>query len=905
MTTLVPALTNALSGLVTSKSAIDVLSNNIANVNTEGYTRKLTRAESITLGGQGVGVKLAVLTRNIDSKLQKDILTENGILSKLDVSHSYYQQIQSLFGNTADNNSIAHLLSDFSQKLQTLADSPTAAAAQYETGQEAQSLTTRFNSMSEQLQYLRVEADREVEGAVNSVNEQLTLVKNLNDHIQRESALGKTTADLEDQRDVALKDLSNLIDIRINPQSDGTTMVFTTSGRPLVDVGGARLLDHTSANTLSADMTKAGGNIFGITSLGRDLTDQIQGGKLKALIDMRDKTLPNLQSELDGVAQKLMVDLNQINNRGVGYPTLQTNFNGSRSFVSSATQTISYGSGDTVVGLFNSDGSSSATTTIKTIMGGSGPYTIDAVATGLQNWLQTTGGLASATVAVDATTGKLNINLNTTSLGLSFRDQPMTEFTSVAKASQTAAIDAGGALGAGTLTLTDSAGSTVTVNPLDNTTTLQSLATAINGVGNFAATVIKDNAGYRLKVTDTAGQDVSLTFGGAGGANWQNALKLTPSAAQADATIRFDADNSSGAYTSKAYPTNWRSGGADALTINGTAITVNAGDSLSTIAASINGAAIAGVTASVTTDASGDHLYIDNATGAPLVYAADTFSMSGADQQVQGFANFFGLNDLFVDNRDNYVYDTPVRAANWTTNGPSTLNVLDRVTGTAGAVGSITIPAGSNLQAIAKAINGDPDVSALVTASVVPDGSGYRLRLTHNDNTEMALTGNAVAALGLNSAAVGTSRIIDIRSDIKLDPSLISRGAMIVNTDSSQMSYQLSEGDNSTVRAMVAKMSTQAQFDAAGEIGSGKYTYSDYGAAIISVNTAAADVNKQSLDYQQPLNESLETRQKNLSGVNLDEEMASLIVYQTAYQAAARVVSVTQKMMDILDSILQ
>lgn len=809
MTTLIPALTNALSGLVTSKSAIDVISNNIANVNSDGYTRKLVRTEGVTLGGQGVGVQLATVNRIVDKKLQSDILTENGILSKLDSSSSYYQQIDSLFGNTADNNSISHLISDFSQALQTLADSPTAVAAQYNAGQEAQSLTSRFNTMSEQLQSLRLQADREIESTVGDVNSQLTLVKNLNDHILREAALGKTTADLEDQRDVALKDLSKLIDIRVNPQSDGTTMVFTTSGRPLIDAAGARLLTHDSINTLTADMSKAGNNISAITSIGVDLTSQIQGGALKALIDMRDTTLPNLQSELDTVAKQYMDDMNQINNRGVAFPTLQNTFNGSRSFADSSTSTISFGSGNTVVGLFNADGSTAAQTTIKSIMGGAGPYTVDAVAAGLQGWLQAQPSTSLATVAVDATSGKMNISLNTTSVGLAFRDQPMTEYTSGAYPDSNT-----NALGLATnLSFTDSGGTygPVAVNA---GMTLQDVVDAINvGVGGngISASVVSDAGGYRLKITNTNGLDTTITDTG-------SSFSMLPTAAQADATIKFDSNG-------------------------------------------------------------------DGTT----------------DETLQGFSNFFGLNDMFVDNHNNYIYDTPVRAANWTSTG-GTLSFTDS---TGNHAMTANIPANASLTAIAAQINADPAVNGVVTATVVPDGSGYRLRLTHADNSELSLTGTAVSNLGLASSAAGTGISMDVRSDIKSDPSLISRGAMVINSDSASMKYQLSEGDNTTIRAMVDKMSNSVQFSAAGNIGTGKYTYSDYAAAILSVSASAISVNQQNLDYQQPLNDSLETRQKNLSGVNLDEEMASLIIFQNAYQAASKVVSVTQKMMDILESIIQ
>lgn len=834
MTTLIPALTNALSGLVTAKGAIDTISNNIANVNTAGYTRKIVQPTSITLDGQGSGVQLAVVERLVDLKLQKDILQETGVLGKLDKSYEYYQAVQDLFGNTADNNSVSHLLQEFQERLQTLATSPTAAAAQYEAVQEAESLATRISSMSEQLQYLRVEADRAVETCVGEVNDAITRIKNLNDHIQRALALGKSSADLEDQRDVALTDLAQLIDIRINPQSDGTVMVFTNNGRPLVDQSGARLLTHTSVDALSAEMTYAGDQIDGITWNNRDLTGEIQEGQLKALIDMRDSILPNLQSELDTLTAALIDGVNQMHNRGVAYPTLQGDLEGTTTFIDPATQRIAYSSGDTVVALVNSTGSVTAQTTIKTLMAGAGAVDADggfdmaSVASAMQTWLQAQAATPAASVSFDSA-GKLVINLNSTTAGIAFHD---------IEGAQSADFDpAANVVGAGdVLTLTAADGTVSTINFAANRTLAQ-VAADITALGaGYTANVVQLSATTaRLVISTSNGEP--FTYGGTASI----AGKLDMSTGGTDAGLLLDDDG--------------------------------------------NGA-------------------LDQLGSTDI--AGNTY----ADHTATGFANFLGINDLLVNSRNEFVFDSPVRVASWRytpTAATDDLTFTD-INPTTGAkrTNTLTLAAGTSysLQDIADAINADATLNTYLTAAVVPEGNVYRLRITHVNNGELVVTGNAVKGVGLEASAAGAGLNMSVRDDLLSDPSLLSRGSLHWNDDPAYLRFELSEGDNSAIRAMVEQLGTDITFSATGNIGTGNYTYTDYAAALLSINARGAEVAKADLEYQQPLNEALEVRHKNLSGVNLDEEMASLIVYQQAYSAAARVITVTQKMMEILENLV-
>ena len=74
----------------------------------------------------------------------------------------------------------------------------------------------------------------------------------------------------------------------------------------------------------------------------RDITSSIQSGKIKALIDMRDSTLPDMQAQLDQLATSMQSQVNQIHNRGTAYPDVVNNITGTRTFMSSSTQTVSF-----------------------------------------------------------------------------------------------------------------------------------------------------------------------------------------------------------------------------------------------------------------------------------------------------------------------------------------------------------------------------------------------------------------------------------------------------------------------------------------------------------------------------------------------------------------------------------
>ena len=199
----------------------------------------------------------------------------------------------------------------------------------------------------------------------------------------------------------------------------------------------------------------------------------------------------------------------------------------------------------------------------------------------------------------------------------------------------------------------------------------------------------------------------------------------------------------------------------------------------------------------------------------------------------------------------------------------------------------------------------------LVQATVIPDGSGYRLRIRQSNDQELYVgatpdnatpPGSIITDLGLQVSATRSAGNLSVRTDIQGSPSLVACGAMQYNADLGK--YALSEGDNTTALAMAKTMGTKAAMGSAGDMFAGSYTFAEYASASISVVSTNASHSKDQQSYQTSLGQSLNSQYTSSSGVNLDEEVANMINFQQAYSASAKVISTLQQMLDTLVNII-
>lgn len=903
------ALNSAVSGLLTAQRGLDIISHNVSNVNTVGFTRKVLAQESRVLAGYGAGVQVGEITRNIEEGLLRDLRSEGGSEAEYQVVNDFYQRMQDMFGKVGDESSISHVINQLAQDFEVMAQQVSKPTIQQQAVQSALDVTTLLAKMTEQIQSLRLQADRGIEDAVSRVNDLLSQVESLNDKIVFNSATGLDSVDLEDKRDTAITELSKYLDVHYFLRADNSMMLFTGAGKTLLD-SNARDLIHSAATDVRPEMTLAGDSFDGVSLDNVDVSTTLMRGKLKALIDLRDGILPDLQGELDELSRQMMEQVNLIHNRGTNQPAMTASMTGTRIFLPSGSQQITFDEGDTAVGLFNSSGDQTASTTVSKIMIAAGytpygPWTVANIATEMEDWLQANGASA-ATVALDSE-GKLAVDLNSTTLSLALRDQRADVQQSKVYSGS------GSALGlTGTLTFYNSGGSLGSV-AVSSTDTLSDIAANINAAAfaNVRATIQQDELGYRLNIEELSGGSLTIT----------DTSALGIAGAAQDATIDFNSDASGvidetvagfsnffglndfyvtqhedGILDSKILAAGFSApAGGGTLEIRdiygriGSAVSISSGASLSQIASAINSAMPSGTQ-----------------YGSQVLSATYTVPAGGGGNLTFVHPSGGSFGAVAIAAGDSLA--TIAAALNGLTAGSATLSA-SVVADAGGSRLLVTSSDGSNLvftnsSALTVAQRGT------VTAQVVPEGSGYRLRIVHDIGREISASQTSpvsstsvIDALSLKSGAVRTASDITVRDDIVSQPEKVARGSMQYDTDTGR--YYLSDGDNTTALQISKVLAQKTSIRSSGSLPSGSYSFQEFAAAIVSQNAIEADHAASQYETQKSLKEALDFKNSGISGVNLDEELSDLIVFQQAYAAAAKVISTTSQLFDVLNGIIR
>lgn len=317
MTSLSTASKIASSSLAAVQVQLSVTSSNIANADTDGYTKKTASQNSETTSGSGTGVSVSTVTSNVSRLLVEQLSEATSGTAAAEKTASYLDRLQTALGSTTSDSgsgtSLANLIADVESALSELATTPESTTLSMAAVEALDTLASEINELSSEVQSLRREADHEIASAVDGANVAIETIDELNKQIREASARGETTADLEDQRNSALVALSEYLGVTSFTASDGTMKVYTSSGQVLVD-STAHTLSFTSANTVNSgtsyDGTAAG--LSGVSVDGQDITDDIARGSIAALVELRDETLPAVQEALDELASGLIDSLNAV-----------------------------------------------------------------------------------------------------------------------------------------------------------------------------------------------------------------------------------------------------------------------------------------------------------------------------------------------------------------------------------------------------------------------------------------------------------------------------------------------------------------------------------------------------------------------------------------------------------------
>lgn len=309
------SLDAALSGLRVSQQQISVISNNVSNVNTTGYTRKTMGQEAQSINGVTVGVLGNTITRNVDLNLERDLWTQVSSVGALDIKSSYLGRIEKFHGAPEDQLSVAAEISRLRDSFSALSDMPEDSFLLAQAVNEADKTANKINDLSKLIMTSRNDAQDEIASSVDRVNQLLEQIADLNDTVQDNKNLNRSTAAAEDKRDEAIKELAGLMEVSFFKRGDGVLVVQSSQGVELANIQAKKLAFNPSRLGAQSAYPDSAAGIYVVdkqftgepenSTQAINITQTDLGGKLGGLLELRDKDFPQQLAQLDELAHKM------------------------------------------------------------------------------------------------------------------------------------------------------------------------------------------------------------------------------------------------------------------------------------------------------------------------------------------------------------------------------------------------------------------------------------------------------------------------------------------------------------------------------------------------------------------------------------------------------------------------
>jgi flagellar hook-associated protein 1 FlgK len=294
------ALSGALSSLQTVQRQISVISNNINNANTPGYTKKTVQTEAVGDGVTLVGVKISDITRSTDAALLKSLNTSTANNGKLSTQQQYLTQLQGILGSGSNNVQLTNTINTFSSDWTQLQAEPESVALQSQIVSDGTAVANTIKNVSNQIDQLDRSISADITGTISQLNQSLASIQTLNKQIADAQAAGLPIGDYEDQRDAAVKTIAQFVDVRMMANGNNQVAIYTPQGYSLLN-GDAQKFAFDGTN-----ITLAGSS--------GSVSSNLLGGKLEALINLRANSSPSAASTdpTSEVIRKLRDQLDQL-----------------------------------------------------------------------------------------------------------------------------------------------------------------------------------------------------------------------------------------------------------------------------------------------------------------------------------------------------------------------------------------------------------------------------------------------------------------------------------------------------------------------------------------------------------------------------------------------------------------
>jgi flagellar hook-associated protein 1 FlgK len=316
----------ASRSLQTQMTGVEVTGQNLANVNTTGYTRQSVEIQtspdvSTTIGPEGTGANAVAIQQVVNAILDGQIQSQQSTSGYWSAQQSALQSAQtsldeflngtgsttsSTSTNSTTDTGLSGQLSGLFSAFQAVATSPTSIAARQALVSQAQSLASTFNQVNSQLDASRASLNTSLGNDVDSANKLISGIADLNKQISTAEFSGGTPNDLLDEREQDLENLSSLTNI---------TTSTGTNGAVDVSIGGQTLVSGNQVLDTLKTYDAGGGQLLVQTATGGvNLT--LTGGSMQGTIDARDGELATMQGSINTLASTLITQVNTVHSGG-------------------------------------------------------------------------------------------------------------------------------------------------------------------------------------------------------------------------------------------------------------------------------------------------------------------------------------------------------------------------------------------------------------------------------------------------------------------------------------------------------------------------------------------------------------------------------------------------------------
>jgi flagellar hook-associated protein 1 FlgK len=309
------ALSIAMSGLTANQAALAIVSSNVANASTPGYVSQSVNQVEQGVGGLGTGVRVAGITRALDTYVQNQLRTETSGGGYADQISNVLTQLQNVYGTPGSEGTLETAFSNLTSAVQGLSANSGAYSAQSSVVTAAQNMAQQLNTTTQGIQALRTNVQQDIVTSVTSANTAMAQIANLNTQLQGLTPSDPGAATLEDQRDTAISTLSQLMDVRVTTSGNNQVSIYTNSGIELVGTQASKLSFNgpaalNASNLYSTNPTQNGVGTITLTSpsgatVDMNATNGFSSGQIAADLKLRDTTLVQAQNQVDQLAASM------------------------------------------------------------------------------------------------------------------------------------------------------------------------------------------------------------------------------------------------------------------------------------------------------------------------------------------------------------------------------------------------------------------------------------------------------------------------------------------------------------------------------------------------------------------------------------------------------------------------